>query len=174
MMKSYYTPKNISFYFYENNIDSERTYLLLDKIYDKEYAFITSEYEGQKNNFIEDTILYINFLKFKKGFIDNLKKYETNQVVLNDYIKKFKDFTENDYYNPLINIRLNLITNTSHVEINLNNLIKSYDYHEKTEIILVKIHDDLIFYHLETFKDGEHVDIKKMEFNDLITLKLMK
>ncbi len=167
-MSEYYTPQQIAHFIAEGNLDIQTTNQIIQEIFQKEYPFIHPKYQNNQQQFQKETETYTNFITFKKEFENELKKEKTN-----DYINQYKEFLKIQP-NFFITTRLTLLYIKKHRIIKLRTLLKLYGYKTRKSNIILKFHDNIIFYHLKTYHKDEQKDISQFELDEWITFKLQQ
>jgi len=165
-LNKYYTPQQLAYFIYDNNLNLIETNKLIEELYHKEYAFIDSKYYNEKNLFKKNTNRYVYFLLFEEEFKQEIMKEKNN-----NYLDEFTEFIK-IASNFFIITRLTLIFDKQYLRIKLRTLLRLYGYKRKTSSIISEFHDNFIFYHLETYHKKDLKDISEFELDDWITIKL--
>ena len=149
----------------------------LDKLYQYEYEFMHPVYKRDKKGFISDVLYWTDYL------VDKEKLDREFPVVEKEYHatgKRFeRDYTVSDYANFdlfFIMLRLRLIYDCEkeYTRMKLRTLLKHYGYKRRSEAIMSRIHDCMMFYHIQTYLKGEQeCDIKDISLDDMITFRLL-
>ena len=167
-MTDKYTPEQLAYFFFEEKYDYNRMNETVDEIYQKEYPFISNQYQEDKDLFLKEIILYQSFLTYTELYDDQIKHH----IDINNHLEKYENFINNFSPNFFLITRLILLYQRNYRVIKLRTLIKKYGYKKRTSFIIQKIRDNVMFYHLKMYMDGELVNIEDCDLDDMITFRL--
>ncbi len=168
-MTEYYTPEQVAYFLYQEKYDLLTLNETINNLYKKEYSFIKEEYQKNEDLFLEETLKYHSYFTYKKEY----EKQKEMGIDLEDHLKKYEEFINNFSPNFFLITRLMLLTpEHNHRIIKLRTLLKYYGYKSRVAHVILNFRDNIIFYHLKTYRKGEEEDIFEFELDDRITFRL--
>ena len=168
-MTEHYTPQQVAYFLYEENYDLIKLNQTITKIYREEYPFIKQKYQKNEDLFLEETLKYYSYFTHKEEY----KKQIQKGTDLKNHLNKYEEFINNFSPNFFLITRLMLLSSKhKHRIIKLRTLLKKYGYKSRASHVILNFRDNIMFYHLKTYKKGEEEDIFEFELDDMITFKL--
>ena len=168
-MTEHYTPQQVAYFLYKEKYDLIRVNETIKSIYKKEYPFIKEKYQKNEDLFLDETLKYYSYFTYEKEY----EKQKEKGIDLKDHLKKYEEFINNFSPNFFLITRLMLLSpEHNHRIIKLRTLLKKYGYKSRAAYIMVDFRDNIIFYHLKTYRKGEEEDILEFELDDMITFRL--
>jgi len=168
-LTEYYTPKQVAYFLYKEKYDLISIEEIVTEIYKKEYSFINKKYQDNNNLFLEKTIEYYSYFALEPLYEKQLE----NGIDFDNHLKKYEEFIDNFSPNFFLNTRLMLLSSKHNYKIiKLRTLLKEYGYKSRVSHIILYFRDNILFYHLKTYRKGEEIDIFDFELDDRITFKL--
>ena len=170
-LRTYYTPENIAYYCYENNLIIKQLFSLIDVIYEKEFIFIQPEYKYDKESFITRLMNYLSFLADKEEYLKEINEVKNYYKELNIALNTVEETSTLDYF--FIKTRLDLVFfNVSYKRIKFRTLLKKYGYKRRSSKFKSRIIKGMIFYHIKGYCNHVEININTIDIDDTITFKL--
>ena len=167
-MTEYYTPEQIAYFFYEKNYTVPKLDETVTKLFKKECAFIDKKYSKKEDMFLKETLKYYSYFTYKEEY----EKQVLTGKDLKDHLKIYEKFINNFSPNFFLITRLELIFGKEYKIIKLRTLLKKYGYKSRHHTIMLKFRDNINFYHLDTYKKGEKLDLFDFNLDERITFRL--
>ncbi|AWX31844.1 hypothetical protein [Methanosphaera sp. BMS] len=167
-MIEYYTPEQLAYFCYEEKYDLLKVNNLVEKIYREEYSFINKNYHDNQELFLEEILMYQSFLTYEELYDNQVKHH----IDINNHLEKYEKFINDFSPNFFLITRLILLYHRKYRVIKLRTLLKKFGYKKRSPFIIQKIRDNVMFYHLKIYIDGELVNIEDCDLDDMITFRL--
>ncbi len=176
MIELYYDAYSLAYFVVSQEMSVKTQMDFLEKVYSQEYEFLYPCYKENKKYFISDVLYWTDYLvdkdKLDKEFpvIEKDFKAAGRQFIKEDMMSDFPEF---DMFFMILRLRILYVCEQNYVRMKLRTLLKNYGYKRRSDQILARIRDCLMFYHLQPYLRGEQeCSIKDINLDDMITFRV--
>ena len=191
MFEYYYNAYSIAYFLVNQGLGKREQLDFLDMLFkdEREREFISPSYKQEQltdkenlRHLILDVLYRVDYLNDPESFEKEYSAIENDYESLkNDELRldteriSINDFDEYDLYFMSVRLRIRFINDEKNqfVKIKLRKLLSQYGYKRRTEDLLNRMHDAMLFYHIQSYlRGGEICDIRDIDIDDMITFRI--
>lgn len=168
-----YNAFTLASYIVEHNLGIREQYKFLHAIYREENAFLLHKYQNNEK-LLNDEIRYvINMVYLNNDYCSNtlsMPEYDENEVALHEKLMEMLS-VDNVFQNIRLEIKYGLAR--MHKRMKLRTLLDLYGYKRRSDSIVRHMYEQMLFYHIGAFRNGEYVDIWDVPLDAMLTFKIL-
>lgn len=177
MIEMYYSPYSVAYFAVSQEMGSRKQMELLENLYVRDYEYLHPSYKGNKKGFISDVLYWSDYLVDKEKLDKEFPVVEKDfKATGRQFIKEsmISDYPEINMFFMLLRLRILYLDGQKYVRMKLRTMLKHYGYKRRSEGLMSRIRDCMMFYHIQPYLRGEQeCNIKEIDLDDMITFRVL-
>lgn len=177
MIELCYDSYSLALFAVSQEMGSRKTMEFLEKVYVEEKSFLHPDYAENKKLLFSDTLYWVEYL------IDKEKLDAEFPAVEKDFKAAGRQFVEEavmsdypgfDLFFMFLRLRIKYTNSQDYIRMKLRTLLSNYGYKRRSPVLVEKIRDCMMFYHIESYLRGDVLcDVRKIDIDDMITFRVL-
>ena len=168
-----YNAFTLANYIVGHNLGIREQYEFLQAVYREENAFLLRKYKNDENLFNNEIRYAINMLCASDddclGML-SLPKHDENEIALQE---KLIEMSAEDIVFQIVRLEIKYGLKRAYKCMKLRTLLALYGYKRRSDSIVRYMEEQMLFYHLGVFRNGECVNIWDVSLDAMLTFKVL-
>lgn len=168
-----YNAFTLAYYIVKHNLGIREQYEFLHAVYGEENAFLLRKYQKDEKLLNNEIKYALNMLCANNDCCLNtlsMPKYDESEIALQE---KLMEMSDEDIVFQIIRLEIKYGLKRAYKRMKLRTLLDLYGYKRRSDSIVRYMEEQMLFYHIGVFRNGERVDIWDVSLDAMLTFRIL-